>query len=175
MSETITPLVEGLLNQEMSPESYGSLELYRNHVLEQYKLAVDMANQISERRDRTNTFFLTLNTIVVVAIGSGFNNISNITPKWILILPLVAVLAMCYTWGRLIYSYRQLNTGKYKVIGEFERMLPTSPFWSAEWKILGEGKKPKLYLPLTHVEIWIPMLFALLYLSIGIIAVFFYK
>lgn len=29
---------------------------------------------------------------------------------------------------------------------------------------LGEGKDPKRYLPLTHVENWVPRLFGLLYL-----------
>ncbi len=34
------------------------------------------------------------------------------------------------------------------------------------------GKDPKLYLPLTHVENWVPRLFGLLYLLLIVIVLF---
>lgn len=43
-----------------------------------------------------------------------------------------------------------------------ERELPYSPY-KAEWILLGEGKDKKLYYPLTHLELWIPRLFILMY------------
>ena len=42
--------------------------------------------------------------------------------------------------------------------------MPASPYYRAEWLALGEGKDPKLYWPLSHIEKWIPILFALLYI-----------
>jgi hypothetical protein len=68
----------------------------------------------------------------------------------------------------IVRSYRQLNAGKYLVVGEFEKRLPASPYWSAEWKALGEGKDPKKYLPLTHIENWIPVVFAFLYIVMAL-------
>ncbi len=84
--------------------------------------------------------------------------------KYFIIFPFIAVLALCYTWWRLVKSYRQLNTAKYLVIGEMEKRLPSSPYWSAEWKALGEGKAPKRYVPLSHVENWIPIIFGGVYI-----------
>ena len=44
----------------ISPDKYGGE--YQNHLLEQYKLYVQMADKISERRQSANSFFLTVNT-----------------------------------------------------------------------------------------------------------------
>ena len=55
------------------------------------------------------------------------------------------------------------------VIGELEKRLPASPYWSAEWIALGEGKNPKIYKPLTHVENWIPIIFGFIYILGGFV------
>jgi hypothetical protein len=59
---------------------------------------------------------------------------------------------------------------KYAVIGALEERLPASLYWRAEWKALGEGKDPTRYWPLSHLEQWIPLLFAITYVA-GFIAV----
>jgi len=46
-----------------------------------------------------------------------------------------------------------------------EERLPASPFWRAEWWALGEGTDRSRYWPLSHIEQWIPVLFALAYVS----------
>jgi hypothetical protein len=56
------------------------------------------------------------------------------------------------------------------VVGALEERLPASPYRRAEWKALGEGKDPARYWPLTHLEQWIPLLFAATYVA-GFIAV----
>ena len=69
----------------------------------------------------------------------------------------------CAAWFWIVRSYRQLNAAKWAVVGAFERRLPASPWWSAEWVALGEGRDPARYLPISHVEQWIPPLFAAAY------------
>ena len=65
-----------------------------------------------------------------------------------------------------MHSYRQLNSGKYKVVHLLEQMLPVAPY-DAEWVALGEGRDKKLYRPLTRVEKWVPRCFALLYILLA--------
>ncbi len=78
----------------------------------------------------------------------------------------MAVLALqCLVWFWTIRSYRQLNAGKWAVVGALERRLPASPWWSAEWAALGRGEDPARYWPLTHLEQWVPLLFALAYVG----------
>src|SRR5215211_423888 len=49
------------------PDKYGGE--YQNHLLEQYKLYVQMADKISERRQSANSFFLTINTALIAFLG----------------------------------------------------------------------------------------------------------
>ena len=65
-------------------------------------------------------------------------------------------------------SYKDLNTGKFKIIHEIENKLPLALF-DAEWTALGRGKNSKLYLPFTHIEIWIPRIFVILYVVLLIL------
>ena len=148
-------------------------ELYQNHILEQYKMYVEMADRISARRNLANVFFLSLNTTLISIIGFLINKIKLIEPSWLILFPLAGVIAICIVWWWLIRSYRNLNTAKYKVIGFLEQRLPSSPYWSAEWKELGEGKDWKKYLPLTALEKYIPIVFCLLYILLGIYIICF--
>ncbi len=152
-----------VLNDKVSPTSYPEPKQYYDHLLELYKLYVATAESISSRRGLSNTFFLTLNTLVVTAVGILIENGLSLQPKWVVVLPLAALLTLCWTWWRLNLSYKQLNIAKYQVIDAFERSLPARPFVEAEWKLLGEGKDSKRYRELTDAENIVPMIFALLY------------
>lgn len=163
-----TPIITGLWNETVQPSTYGSTEQYYQHIFEQYKIFVEMADQISARRNLANTFFLTLHTILLATAGFVYEKGPKTTNLWLNVFPLVAVLALCYVWWRLLKSYRQLNAAKYKVIGEYERRLPSSPYWSAEWTALGKGEDPQLFTPLTDVEYWVPIIFALIYVFAAI-------
>ena len=149
---------------------YGS-EKYMDHILEQYKIYVESAERVSSRRNLANTFFLTLNTVLVASMAAVYSEGVSLIGKWWIIFPLIAIELLCYSWWRLIRSYRQLNTGKFIVIGEMEKKLPASPYWNAEWKILGEGKDPAKYKPLTEVETLVPILFGILYLIGAVVIV----
>ena len=142
----------------------------RATVLEQYKLYVEMADRISARRSLTNTFFLTLNTAVFAAIGALWKN-RPVAPSWLLVFPLLALLVQCGAWFFIVRSYRQLNAAKYIVIGVLEERLPASPYWKAEWKALGEGRDKAKYWPMTHLEQWIPVVFAATYTAAFVAAI----
>jgi hypothetical protein len=150
-----------------SDAEYG--DLFRQHLFDQYKLAVEMADRVSARRMQANTFFLAVNTGLLTVFASLVKDkvLSGFTGA----LPIVALLALCFVWWRIVQSYRQLNSGKYQVILAIEERLPLAPY-AAEWEALGRGNDPKRYLPLTHVENWVPRLFGLLYLLLIVIVVF---
>lgn len=137
-------------------------------ILEQYKLYVEMADRVSARRGLTNTFFLSLNTALLTAIGVVWAHHPS-KARWGVVIPLVVLLGECITWFSLVRSYRQLNSAKYAVVGALERRLPASPYWSAEWKALGEGRDRARYWPITHLEQAVPLLFAAAYVA-GFIA-----
>lgn len=73
-------------------------------------------------------------------------------------------------WYRLIRSYKDLNTAKFKVIHEIEQKLPCAPY-DLEWEKVGRGKDSKLYLPFTHIEICVPWVFLALHVFVLIIII----
>ena len=132
---------------------------YQRDVLEQYKLCLEMADRISQRRGFTNTFFLTFNTAGAGALAAVYDKIDAAQAVPIFLVGIV----LCVAWGLLLRSYRTLNTAKFKVIGVLEERLPASPIWSAEWKALGEGKDWRKHVPLGPLETIVPIGFGTLY------------
>jgi len=142
---------------------------YREHILEQYKLYVEMADRISIRRDVANGFFLTLNSLFLGASGFLFEKKQIFNSTWMIIFPLLVLLLGCFFWWRLIISYKQLNGAKFNIVGELETRLPASPYRRAEWQTsLKEGKDRKTYWPLTHLESKIPVIFAVGYIFVAV-------
>jgi hypothetical protein len=155
------------MSQEMqSGNQLQSMQRENPHqlLLEQYKLYVKIADKISERRATTNTFYISLLTALlallsITSVKGTFVTIQNF------LLPGVAFLGLvlCGVWFINLYSYRQLNSGKFSVIHEMEQQLPYHCY-AREWEILGRGRETKKYLPLTHVEQFVPILLAIPYL-----------
>ena len=79
-------------------------------------------------------------------------------------------LVLCGVWFINIRSYSQLNSGKFQVIHEMEQQLPYHCY-AREWEILGRGRENKKYLPLTHVEQFVPFVLAVPYLSLPVYVV----
>ena len=136
-----------------SEDEYG--DHYKSHCLEIYKLYVEKADAISSRRQSANSFFLAVNTAVLGVIGY----VSKSDDETKLAVGIAGVL-LCIFWYRLIRSYKQMNSGKFKVIHEIERQLPLSPY-DAEWEALGRGKNAALYRPFTSTEMVVPWIFLL--------------
>jgi hypothetical protein len=151
-----------LLNK--SKQKYG--ENYYSHYFDQYKIYVESAEKISDRRQNANNFFLTINTVLISIFGLSFQikTLENI--GWVKILLALLGLIICIIFWFLLRAYKQLNSGKFKVIHEIEQALPLS-IYDYEWKILGEGKNKKIYYPFSHIELFIPWIFGLIYLILG--------
>lgn len=151
-------------------EIYG--ERYTDHILELYKLYVEMADRISSRRQTANSFFLTINSAIVALVGY-VNLASDQNAAAFLFYALVAIAGMmlAYLWYRLVLSYKQLNSGKFKVIHAIESMLPLR-LYDAEWTALGRGKDPNLYKPFTHIEILVPWVFFFIHAIVLILSLY---
>jgi len=132
---------------------------YVRLLLEQYKLYVQMADKISDRRADANKFFISLLTGLLALLSAV---VALRTPATIqsAVLFTVAILGivLCIIWWFIIHSYKQLNTGKFKVVHEMEKKLPYACY-DREWEVLGRGEDRAKYLPLTHVEQYVPLLF----------------
>lgn len=142
-------------------QEYG--EGYKNHLFEQYRLYIDSAERVSDRRQQANNYFIAINTALVSLLGFSIFNDSS----WLKIMLAALGIVICFIFYFLIRSYRQLNSGKFSVIHEIEQNLPLAPY-KYEWKILGEGQNKKIYYPFSHIECLIPWIFGLIYLFLAI-------
>ena len=147
---------------KIKQEEYG--DRYRDDIIELYKLYVEMTDRISQRRDRANQWFLAMNTALISAIVFTITKSDNLYP---ILIICVAGSIISYLWYRLIYSYQQMNSGRFKVIHAIEEKLPLK-IYDAEWIALGRGKDPKKYKPFTHIEKNVPRVYMILYLVIGV-------
>ncbi|MFC1741611.1 hypothetical protein ACFL3V_03695 [Nanoarchaeota archaeon] len=127
-------------------------------IFEEYKLFVATAEKNSDRRQIANSFFLTFHSLLLT--GTGYlTTISE--DSWLIILSFLGIISS-YLWVMKINSFRQLNSGKFKVIHELEEYLPYQLF-KKEWDYLGQGEDRKKYKKLTVVETGVPYIFMLMY------------
>ncbi len=139
------------------------------HILEQYKIYVESAEKVSDRRSNLNTFYLSLTTTIAGLIGYlKTNTISN--SECLIIGLSVSAILICIYWVNLLENYRKLNSGKFKVIHEIEKELPLN-LYDYEWEKLGKGNDPKLYKKLSNVEKIIPAIFGVLFFLVILIEV----
>lgn len=133
---------------------------YQDHLLSQYRLYVGSAEKISDRRQRTNDFFLTLNSAILAFLG--YSVVQSEGRFNLMTIFSLAGIVICYFWYRIIRSYKNINSGKFKVIHIIEKKLPLA-LYDTEWTALDRGENPKTYLPFTHIEIKVPWAFIILY------------
>ena len=137
---------------------------YIDHYLEQYRIYLHVFNSTNERRQKSNEFFLGINTAIMAILGYIETKEVSHIPMVFTLVPLIGI-ALCYAWYQTICSYRQLNRAKFKVIHRLEHKLPADLF-ETEWNILGKGRDYKKYRPLSHIELSIPSIFVILYFII---------
>ena len=59
----------GLFTPVPTAPEYPEKEKYQEHLLEQYKLYVEMADRVSQRRLTTNSYFLSINSAILAFVG----------------------------------------------------------------------------------------------------------
>ena len=145
-------------------ESYG--ESFKLDLLEQYKLYVQSAENVSARRVASNRYLLTLNIALAALYGiqsAGFGQ-----SYWTLLVPIIGI-PISTLWSLIIKSHADLNGIKFEVIHELETHLP-SRMYKYEWN-LAEGGKGKTYRAVTALERWIPILFIVLHVVLAILII----
>jgi len=138
-------------------------------IVELYKLHAELADRVSQRREGANRLYVSLLAgLAVIACLLAQFGAGGETRDAAMILLAVMGVVLSVSWWVVIRSYRQLNSGKFRMLHELEEQLPYRPF-SREWQFLGEGKDLKLYSRLTTVESILPLSFAVLFLALFLV------
>ncbi len=147
----------------LSKEDYG--DDYDNKLFEQYKVYLKNIDSLENRRKVTHSFFLSINTGLIAALGilAQFGIAYQDTNQLWLVGGGIAGILFAYSWFRTIRSYILLGTVKWDIILEIEKKLPLK-IHEVEWNILTSKKKRwSRYTKLTDVELAIPIIFIALY------------
>ena len=128
--------------------------------LEQWKFYGQSTHQVSNRRLKNNRFYLRLLIALLGVAGIG-TKLGYVTPVGIMFIGAIG-LPFCVLWTFHILSYKQLNSGKYRVLWKMAEPLPYDPF-NMEWERLKEGEQPDVYIKHTTVEVWWPRVFGFFY------------
>ena len=128
-------------------------------LLEQYKLYVQSAENVSARRVASSRYLLTVNAALVALYG--FHS-QLLEPPWLNVLvPLLGIL-VSLLWHRIIASHRDLKAIKFEIIHKLERQLPAALY--AHERQLADRGRGKRYRSVTDIERWVPLIFLALHL-----------
>ncbi|PZV06954.1 MAG: hypothetical protein DCF22_22865 [Leptolyngbya sp.] len=145
----------------VSRENYG--DEFKIHILEQYKLYVEMADRVSSRRVQMASFYTSILSALLALLSITSNKDLFQGPQSFVLLTIAMLgLCLCFVWAANINSYKQLNSLKFKVIHEMETYLPF-PCYDREWEILKEDKNRRRYLRLSAVEQYVPFILSVPY------------
>lgn len=138
-------------------ETYG--DSFSTDLLEQYKLYVQSAENVSARRVASSRYLLTLNIALVTLYG--IQSEGSVQSYWTTLVPMLGLL-VSLLWYQIIKSHSDLNTVKFKIIHQLEEHLPVA-LYTHEWQLAEEGRGTS-YSAVTRIEKWIPIAFVVLHI-----------
>jgi hypothetical protein len=118
-----------------------------DQVIEVYKVMVNSAEKVSDRRQVTNNFYGTLSSAIIAAIGLAFNAREQSVLAYLFTVGLVSATA----WLLHLWKFTQLNSAKFKLILELEKSLPFQPFTK-------ESVTPSQFLRFSWIEALVPII-----------------
>jgi hypothetical protein len=139
--------------------------------LELYKMMIESSENLIQRRQKTNAFFITVigSLLAITGLVVKTAAVSNGTHGMLYGLSVVGLL-LCNSWRNLIDNYGKLNKAKFDVILRLEKDLGAQ-IYSAEWVALGKGLRPKKYKSFTSTEKNVPLYFGLLITLLTLVAI----
>ena len=142
----------------------------KKQAIDLYKMMVASSESLVSRRQAVNTFFLTMNGVLLTAFGLIVKSAGTdrLNALGIFVLAIAGAI-LCCAWRSLITSFGQLNRGKFQVINTIERYLNTA-IYAAEWEALERGENPKVYRSFTSREIWVPNALLILHILTAVVA-----
>ena len=145
-------------------------------IMEQYKMFVQTSEDLVGRKQAVNTFYVTLNSILLGGIVSVFCALPDFLTGHSYLIYLLTVflsaigVTVCLSWITLLYSYSDLNSSKMAIISCIEEHLALKLF-DTEWAILTRTIGNKKYKSFTVKEVAIAWIFFTLYIILAVASV----
>lgn len=173
-AEQIIDLIKSYDEGEYGLFNGSPKELNRDALLEQYKLFLQTSEDLVNRRQNVNSFYISLSSALVAILGVLFALDFGHKGKLIVGFVFCVIgIILSISWSKTLSCYGNLNSSKMKIISSIEKQLPLSLF-DAEWAALSDKLNKKKYVSFTESEQAIPRLFSVLYSIIMVFTIFSY-
>jgi len=141
-----------------SESEYG--EHYRNHFLEQYKIAIQGVDYTSKWKHIVNNYFLTMHTVLLAGVGLSAARGSISAPT--LTNEVVTFIGVCMAiaWFMTIRGYNEVLATKFSILHCIEDHLPMA-LYKTEWEILNASHKNPHRA--ARIDSMVPVFFVILY------------
>ena len=139
---------------------------YREHFLEQYKIAIQGIDYTSKWKHFVNNYFLTIHTVLLAAIGLSVARDQIMAPVLThQIVPIIGVF-MATAWWVMVRSSNDVLSAKFAILHCIEKHLPLA-IYKTEWEILGAFSSAARRIAV--IEAIVPFFFLVFY---GLILIF---
>ncbi len=153
-------ICDAFLHQQAS-DGYG--DTYRDHVLEQYKLAIQGVDYTSKWKHIVNNYFLTIHTVLLTAIGlTAAREQLSMPAAAHQLIPLIGIF-MAVTWWFTTRNYNSILEVKFSILHCIEDRLPLA-LYKTEWEIIKASSSGVRRAAL--IDGTVPLLFFLFYILV---------
>lgn len=149
----------------------------RDRLFEQYKIMIKSSNDLTNHRHSSNKLYVAMNGAILSAmalVSRYVNQLSEIEDGILMIFVILSIVGIGVNsvWAKQVISYRQLSSGKFRIINMMEKYLKVAIF-TAEWRALANGEDEKVYAAFTKNEERIPINLKRLYYTLMILVFVF--
>lgn len=140
---------------------------------DEYKLFIDDTARLSERRQGVTNTCITVNGAIVGLITFLIKD-AGLTNWWLVVtmLPLiVAGIAVCYFWRRLLATYKTLIDFRFEQLEKMERgesLQGCHRMYNLEAQRFYGEAPPEQKIGFSRIEMRLPLLFIALYVLMGV-------
>ncbi len=143
--------------------------------LKQYEMFVETSEELVRRKQNVNSFYITINSLIVSIIMATFALSNKITlldisisvSSVVVCISALLGIIVCSSWHSLLQSYADLNSSKMKIISYIESHLAYN-LYDTEWELLSNKIGNKKYKSFSKKEKLIAKLFLGLYAALFI-------
>lgn len=143
----------------------------RGELLEQYKVFLETSENLVERRQTVNSFYISANTALITIMSVLITMFAESAER-VTIFALTGLIGIIVSasWNSILSAYGVLNASKIKVISMIEHELPVS-LYDAEWNVMSDKLNRRKYVSFTDSEKRAPKAFIILYIALFLAAV----
>lgn len=101
----------------------------RRFLFEQYKLFVDGANKLADRRRDANTLYITINSLIISSMGTlAQGKVLPGNNSLLVGILLIIGVGSVMSWISIMSLYRTIDSENYAIIKEFESYFPSNVY-----------------------------------------------